>query len=195
MRKIAQAYIELFRNIPTLQWLLFFYFVFPQLLPESITVLLNNYKYYNFVASVLGISLSNAAYIAEILRGGIDAVPNGQLEAAHSLGLSKLDQWRFVIFPQAVRIILPPLMTRMMHNLKNTSLAMAVTVNEITWTTQQIESLTFRGVEVTIVATLFFIVLNALFAAMAFTIERVCFKERRTVSVKNGKNRKEPCLT
>lgn len=179
MRGVASVYIELFRNIPTLFWLLFFYFVFPALLPERFGTVLNSYKSYNFIASLLGLMLSNGAYVAEILRGGLESVPTGQIEAAISHGLSRVDRWIHIILPQAVRIVLPPLTTRMMHNLKNTSLAMAVTVNEITWTTQQIESLTFRGVEVTTVATIFFIILNIVFGLVSLGIEKLLFGEKR----------------
>ena len=87
-------------------------------------------------------------------------------------GLSRLQQYLCVILPQAVRIMLPPLGTRMIHNFKNTSLCMAISAPELTWATQQIESLTFRGLEVTAVATGFYCVVVLLLGAIIATLEK-----------------------
>lgn len=171
-RGIGRLYVETFRNIPGLFWLLFFYFAFPELLPFDWGDKLNNYIHYAFIAAVLGLTFDNASYVSDIIRGGIMSIPEGQREAAASTGLNVFQQWIYVILPLAFRTILPPLGTRMIHNLKNTSLAMVIAVPELTWSTQQIESITFRGVEATTVATIFYICLSMTLATIIIRLER-----------------------
>ncbi len=172
LRVLGRLYVEIFRNIPGLFWLLFFYFVFPEILPSALGDKLNAYIYYPIVASIIGLTLDNAAYVSDIVRSGLLAVPKGQREAAISSGLSRLQQYRYVILPQTFRKILPPLGTRMIHNFKNTSLCMAITAPELMWATQQIESLTFRGLEVTTIATLFYITISLFLAAVIIGLEK-----------------------
>ncbi len=172
LRVLSRLYVETFRNIPGLFWLLFFYFVFPEILPFGLGDKLNAYIYYPIVASIIALTLDNTSYVAEIIRGGILALPKDQREAAISTGLSRLQQYRYVILPQTFRKILPPLGTRMIHNFKNTSLCMVITAPELTWATQQIESLTFRGLEATTIATGFYIVLSLFLGAVIILLEK-----------------------
>jgi polar amino acid transport system permease protein len=172
LRGIGRLYVEIFRNIPGLFWLLFFYFAFPEILPFGWGDKLNACTHYAFIAAVLGLTFDNTSYVSDIIRGGIISIPKGQKEAAVSTGLNVLQQWVYVILPMAFRNILPPLGTRMIHNLKNTSLAMVIAVQELTWTTQQIESITFRGVEATTIATIFYICLSMTLAAIIIRLEK-----------------------
>lgn len=172
LRVLSKLYVETFRNIPGLFWLLFFYFVFPEILPSGLGDKLNAYIYYPIVASIIALTLDNTSYVAEIIRGGILALPKDQREAAISTGLSRLQQYQYVMLPQTFRKILPPLGTRMIHNFKNTSLCMVITAPELTWATQQIESLTFRGLEATTIATGFYIVLSLFLGAVIILLEK-----------------------
>lgn len=158
-RRIAGIYVEIFRNIPGMFWLFFFYFAFPQLLPGPWSQALNSYRHYALIAAILGLTFDNSSYVAEIVRSGIQGIPSGQTEAAKSIGLNDWQRWRYVILPQAVRIVVPPLGTRMIHNLKNTSLAMVIGVPELSWTTRQVESITFRGFEMTTLVTAVYVTL------------------------------------
>lgn len=169
---IASAYIELCRNIPTLIWLLFFYYVFPELFPEKIKLGLNTNAMLNYWAAIAGLSISSSGYISEILRGGIMAVPREQISAAYSLGHTKAQIWMYIICPQAIRNCFPPLVSRVIHNVKNTSLALSLSVHEIMWATQQIESITFRGLEVTIIATIFYLIINFVLSWIALLLEK-----------------------
>jgi His/Glu/Gln/Arg/opine family amino acid ABC transporter permease subunit len=168
----AKIYVEIVRNIPGLFWLLFFYFVFPQMLPFGLTDMLNQYSYYSVVAGILGLTVDNSAYVSDIVRTGLLAVPRGHIEAAVSTGLNRLQQLRYIILPEAFRTILPPLGTRMIHNFKNSSLCMAVAAPELTWATQQIESITFRGLEVTFLATVFYVTLALSMAMIIIRLEK-----------------------
>ncbi len=172
LRILGTLYVEIFRNIPGLFWILFFYFIFPELLPFGLGEKLNSYLYYPVVAGILGLTVDNAAYISDILRSGRLAIPHGQREAAISTGLNRVQQYLYVLLPQMFRVTLPPLGTRMVHNFKNTSLCMAITAPELTWATQQIESLTFRGIEATAVATLFYIGLSGIMVTIIILLEK-----------------------
>ena len=172
LRFIGKLYVEIFRNIPGLFWLLFFYFVFPEILPFDLGKKLNAYRYYPIVASIIGLTLDNTSYVSDILRSGLLAVPKGQREAAISTGLSRVQQYQYVMLPQTFRKILPPLGTRMIHNFKNTSLCMAITTPELMWATQQIESITFRGLEATTIATLFYILISLSLGAIIILLEK-----------------------
>jgi polar amino acid transport system permease protein len=173
LRAMGFLYVEIFRNIPGLFWILFFYFVFPELLPSGWGDKLNAYTYYPLVAGILGLTVDNASYVSDILRSGRLALPHGQREAAVSAGLSRIQQYLHVLLPQMFRAALPPLGTRMVHNFKNTSLCMVITAPEITWATQQIESLTFRGIEATTIATLFYIVLAGVMVSIIIFLEKL----------------------
>jgi polar amino acid transport system permease protein len=172
-RALGTLYVEIFRNVPGLFWILFFYFIFPELLPPDWGRVLNTYEYYPILAGILGLTVDNASYVSDILRSGRLAIPHGQREAAISTGLSRIQQYVHVLLPQMFRAALPPLGTRMIHNFKNTSLCMAITAPEITWATQQIESLTFRGIEATTIATLFYVALAGLMVLTVIILEKM----------------------
>lgn len=172
LRFITSAYIELCRNIPTLIWLMFFYYVFPEFFSEEVSRAINRSPMLNYWAAIAGLSLSSSGYISEIIRGGIIAVPKEQASAAYSLGHSKLQIWRHVIWPQAMRNCFLPLVSRVVHNVQNTALGLSISVHEIMWATRQIESITFRGLEMTILATVFFLVINYVMVLLARLVEK-----------------------
>ena len=172
MRALGTLHVEIFRNIPGLFWVLFFYFIFPEIIPSEWGYILNHYEYYPIVAGIIGLTVDNASYVSDILRSGRLAIPHGQREAAISTGLGRIQQYLHVLLPQMFRATLPPLGTRMVHNFKNTSLCMAISAPELTWATQQIESLTFRGIEATMIATIFYIALAGVMIAGIILLEK-----------------------
>lgn len=172
MRVLGTLYVEICRNVPGLFWLLFFYFVFPELLPHELGQKLNGYRNYSILAGILGLTVDNSSYVSDILRSGRLAIPDSQREAAITLGFGPVQQWIYVMLPQMYRAVLPPLGTRMIHNFKNTSLCMAITATELTWATQQIESLTFRGIEATTIATAFYIIMSGIMVAIILGLEK-----------------------
>jgi len=172
LRFLGNLYVEICRNIPGLFWVLFFYFVFPEILPFGWGKVLNSYIYYPVVAGILGLTVDNSSYVSDILRSGRIAIPHGQREAAMATGLNRVQQYLHVLLPQMYRVALPPLGTRMVHNFKNTSLCMAITAPELTWATQNIESLTFRGLEATTVATVFYIVFAGIMLTGVILLEK-----------------------
>lgn len=154
LRGIATTYVSIFRGTPLLVQAFFFYFGLPQLTGIPINVL---------TAGVLTLSLNAGAYMTEIVRGGIQSVDPGQLEASRSLGLGYVTSMRRVIVPQAVKIMTPSFINQFVITLKDTSLLAVIGFAELTYQGQQIYAANFRtGETLLIVAALYFIVITLL---------------------------------
>lgn len=146
-RLTAVAFVEMTRNVPLLIHMYFWYvgLAFLRLPP--------------FLCAVLGLAIYSGAYVAEIVRAGIAAVPRGQSEAAHALGLSRRKALRLVIYPQALRIIAPSLASLFSQLIKDSSLASVITVSELSFAASAIESDTFRSFEIYITVALLYLLL------------------------------------
>lgn len=142
-RWLVDAYVEYHRNVPLLVQVLFWYFGMPELLPEGFRMWLYEHNAEMSLAAI-ALALGSAAYIAEDIRSGLRAIPGTQFEAARALGASYLQCMRYVIVPQAVRISIPPLVGRALLLFKNTSVAMAIGVMELTYQAREIENETYR---------------------------------------------------
>jgi len=164
---VCTAYVEFFRNTPLLVQLFFWYFAMPMALPEAARnfVFSRSPVSYEFLSATAGLSIYTASFIAEIVRAGLQSIQRGLLEAAYSSGLTYFQVLRTIILPLAFRAIIPPLGSEFLSHMKNTSLAMVVGVGELTWQSQQIESLTFRGFEATTAATLIYLGLSLLMSS------------------------------
>lgn len=178
----ARLYIHIARNLPGLFWILFFYFVFPELLPSAASDVLNASQYFPIIAGILGLTVDNSPYVAEIFRSGVSAISPGQWESALAAGLSPFQIWTKILLPQAIRISAGPLGTRLIHNFKNTSLCMAIAVPELTWASRQVESLTFRGIESLTAATVFYLVLGLVLASLVNRLESRLHQTRNAQS-------------
>lgn len=140
-RLLAGVYIETFRGTPLLVQLFFLYFALPQLLRPLIP---GFQSLPAFQTAVLGLSLFAGAYAAEIIRGSLNAVPRGQIEAAQALGLHSSATLRLVLLPQAARIALPALGNQFIGLLKDSSLASVITVTELLLTAKGLVSITYQ---------------------------------------------------
>jgi len=134
-RILAASYVEVCRNIPLLVHILFWY------------VGLASFRIPNFWCGVIGLAMHSGAYIAEIVRSGIQSVPSGQTEAALSSGLTKAQAMLFVIYPQAIRMVIPSLAGMFSQLIKDSSLASVIAVSELTFQAGKIEGETFRSFE------------------------------------------------
>jgi polar amino acid transport system substrate-binding protein len=144
LRWLALGYVEFFRGVPVLLLLYFLYFGLPaigQVLHWDVAL-----RWSPFVTAVIGLGLNYAAYEAEIYRAAITAIPQSQWEAAASLGLTRRQTFRYIILPQAVRIILPPSTTDFIALFKDTSLAGTITVVELS---KQYQILSTSGADYT----------------------------------------------
>lgn len=158
--RVAQAavagYVEYHQNVPMLVQVFLWYFGMPALLPPTWQQWLNAHNSEFLLASV-AVGLCMAAYVSEGLRGGIRSIPGSQLEAARAIGLTYLQASRLVVMPQALRIALPTLVSYTVLLFKNTSLAMTIGVAELTYATREIESQSFRTVEVYLLSTVIYL--------------------------------------
>ncbi len=156
---ISIAYTEFFRNTPLLVQIFFWYFGSEAVLPAKV----NEWLYardFEFMAGVISLTVYSSAFIAEEIRSGIFSIPKTQLEASRAAGLSFLQAMRYVILPQAFRIIVPPLISQCLNVIKNSSLVMTIGVAELTYMARQIESYTFHGFEAFTVSTLLYIAIS-----------------------------------
>ena len=165
--RAGNAWVELFRNIPLLVQIFLWYHVLPSLFPALQAVP-------GFVLVVLALGLFTSARIAEQVRSGIQALPRGQRYAAMALGMSTVQSYRYVLLPMAFRIIIPPLTSETMNIFKNSSVAFAVSVAELTMFAMQAQEETTRGVEV-------YLAVTGLYVISAFVINRImAFIEQRS---------------
>ncbi|NMM11481.1 MAG: amino acid ABC transporter permease [Polaromonas sp.] len=164
--RLANLWVELFRNVPLLVQIFLWYFVVPKIFPAMKDVP-------GFVLVVLALGFFTSARIAEQVRAGVQALPRGQRYAGMALGLTTAQTYRYVILPMAFRIIIPPLTSESMNLLKNSSVAFAVSIAELTMFAMQAQEETSRGIEI-------YIAVTALYAISAFAVNRVmAFVEKR----------------
>jgi polar amino acid transport system permease protein len=127
---------------------------------------------YSFPASVFGLTTFTAAFIAEIVRAGIQSVPKGNFEAAKSTGLSKFQTMIYVVLPHAFMVTIPPMSIEFLNVIKNSSVAMTIAVTELTFQTQEIDALTFRGFEAATGVTLIYLSITLVVIGIMNFIEK-----------------------
>jgi len=165
--RLGNAWVELFRNIPLLVQIFLWYHVLPAFIPALKSVP-------GFVLVVLALGLFTSARVAEQVRSGIQALPRGQRMASMALGMSTFQCYRYVLLPMALRIVIPPLTSETMNIFKNSSVAFAVSVAELTMFAMQAQEETSRGIEV-------YLAVTGLYVVSAFAINRLmAFIERRS---------------
>ncbi len=162
LKRLGAAYVSVFRGVPLLVQLLFIYYFLAEYGLDVPAI----------VAAVGGLSLSSAAYQAEILRGALNAVPRGQGEAATALGFAGLDIWRRILMPQALRISTPPLINEFILLLKASSLVSVVGIAELTRVSMNIASQTYRPFEAYVGGGMFYLAINLCLAALGALAER-----------------------
>ncbi|CAG36712.1 amino acid ABC transporter permease [Desulfotalea psychrophila] len=157
VRKIAGFYIETIRGTPMLVQAMFLYFGLPMAFGFRLPAL---------AAGVIVIAINSGAYIAEIVRGAVQSIDSGQMEAGRSIGLTSLQAMRYVIWPQAFRRMIPPLGNQFIISLKDTSLLMIIGVGELLRTADEIVAVNFRAFEV-------YLACGLIYLAMTMSIARV----------------------
>jgi glutamate/aspartate transport system permease protein len=159
--RIGRVYVEIFRNIPLLVQMFFWYFVLPELLPARIGMAIKQMDppWASFVPALICLGLFTAARIAEQVRAGLQALPKGQAQAANALGFDASAMYRLILLPQAFRIILPTLTNEFMTIFKNTSVALTIGLVELTATAREINENTFRTFEAFGVVTIIYLLI------------------------------------
>ncbi|MFN7834428.1 MAG: amino acid ABC transporter permease [Burkholderiaceae bacterium] len=166
---IGNVWTELFRNIPLLIQIFLWYHVLPSIFPAL-------QKIPSFVLVVFGLGLFTSARISEQVRAGIQSLPRGQTLAGQALGFTWPQTYRFVILPMAFRIVIPPLTSESMNLIKNSAVAFAVSISELTMFAMQAQEETSRGIEVYLAVTFLYFI-------SAFTLNRLLGIVERRVQV------------
>ena len=164
LRWIASAYIWVIRGTPLLVQVLFVYFALPVLIPAL--------QLSDFTSACVALSLNVGAYNAEAIRAGLLAVPKGQVEAARSLGLSPWFTFIDVSFPQAFKISLPPLVNNIVALLKDSSLAYAIGVVELTNVGNRIQAATFQPLPILLTSATIYLLLTTVMTQISNAVER-----------------------
>jgi len=157
--RLANVWVEVFRNVPLLVQIFIWYFVIPKMFPAMRDLP-------GFVLVVFALGFFTSARIAEQVRAGVQALPRGQRYAGMAMGFTTAQTYRYVILPMAIRIIIPPLTSESMNLLKNSSVAFAVSIAELTMFAMQAQEETSRGIEI-------YLAVTALYAVSAFAVNRV----------------------
>ncbi len=186
----GRIYTEAVRNTPPLVLIfIFFYFVGNQLTvalgidswirnagpatQQAVRILFSEpQRFAEFLSAVFTLAVYEGAYMAEIIRAGVQSVPRGQVEAAQSLGLRRVDQYRFVILPQALRTIGPALAGQLISTVKDSAIVAVISVQELTFRGLELMSATFRTFEVWITITALYLLLTGALSIGARALER-----------------------
>jgi len=166
---IGNAWTELFRNIPLLVQLFLWYHVIPSIFKPLQQVP-------DIFAVVIALGFFTSARISEQVRAGIQALPRGQRYAGLAMGLTLPQTYRFVLLPMAFRIVIPPLTSESMNIIKNSSVAFAVSISELTFFAMQAQEETSRGVEIYLAVTFLYFI-------SAFAVNRVAAVIEKRVQV------------
>jgi polar amino acid transport system permease protein len=198
---IAWLYVEIVRGIPVLVWLLWIWFALPQIIQGTGRALLqacasnptgwasaimcplgqavSGIKLQPIPAAVLGFTFAYGAYMTEIFRAGIQSIPKGQMEAARSLGMTNIQAMRYIILPQAVRVILPPVGNEFVTLLKDSSLVSILAVSDLTRRGREFVARTFLSFDTFTMVALCYLILTLLFTRVFTAIEHRTSVEKR----------------
>ncbi|WP_406509256.1 amino acid ABC transporter permease [Streptomyces sp. NBC_00212] len=170
LRAVSWGYVWLFRSTPILVQLLFWFNIgalYPQILGVRTVDLMGP-----VTVAVVGLTLHEAAYAAEVVRGGILSVERAQIEAAQSLGLGPWRRLRRIVLPQAMRSIVPPAGNMLIGTLKGTSIVSIIAVNDLLYSVQLVYHRTYQVVPLLLVATIWYVVVTSLLSIGQYYVER-----------------------
>jgi glutamate/aspartate transport system permease protein len=170
--RIGFLYVEFFRNIPLLVQLFLWFFVLPELVPQSWGLWLKQLPHAPFYTATIGIGLFMSVRVAEQLRASIGSLPRGQKLAATALGLTTVQTYRYVLLPLAFRIILPPLTSEFLSTIKNTSVAITIGLLELTGEARAMQEFSFQVFEAFTAATVLYLLVNVVVVIAMRFLER-----------------------
>jgi polar amino acid transport system permease protein len=179
---ISTLYVEMVRGVPLLVQLLFWYYAFPDVIKSLGSALgieaLANYRANAILMAILGMTVCYGAYMSEIYRAGIQSIPKGQLEAARSLGMSYAQAMRYIVLPQAVRVILPPVGNEFISLLKDSSLVSVVAVADLTRRGREFMSANFIPLPTWTMVGLLYLIMTLFSARIVAGLEKRTTYER-----------------
>ncbi|MFS2223167.1 amino acid ABC transporter permease [Pantoea sp. B65] len=175
LRWFVVVYVEYHRNVPALVQLLLWYFGLSAVLPYALSEWVNQHGS-EFFFAYIALTLNTAAFMSEDLRSGLRSIASGQMEACRALGLTFSQAMRDVILPQSIRVSIPPLLGQSLALYKSTSLAMAISVAELTYAAKQIENETFRTFEAFAIVSAIYLTGSLLIVSIGSAYDRFIFR-------------------
>lgn len=170
---VATLYVSLVRGTPLIVQLLFIYLALPQIIPASAGIPV-------IMLAIFALAFNYGAYMTEIFRAGIQAVPRGQIEASGALGMTEAQTMRRVILPQAIRIVIPAIGNEFIAMIKDSALVSLMTVQELLWRAQRVGQSNFRSLETLLLAALVYWILTIAFSVVQDRLEkRMAESDRR----------------
>ncbi|MGJ9457976.1 amino acid ABC transporter permease [Oceanobacillus sp. CF4.6] len=160
---IASLYVEVIRGTPVLVQAIWIFFALP---------LITNYNMESVTAGILVIALNSGAYIAEIVRGSVQSIEKGQMEAGRSLGLSHSQAMRYIVWPQAFKRMIPPLGNQFIISIKDTSLLSVILVPELMFQGRLVASNYFNAVEIYTMVAVFYLAITLSLSFVLRIVER-----------------------
>lgn len=171
-RRVAGMYVEVFRNIPLIVQMFLWYFVLPELLPETLGTWIKQLPNGSFYTAALSIGIYMSARIGEQLRAGIEALPKGQRYAGMAIGLTTPQLYRYVLLPNAIRTILPTLTSDCLNTIKNTSVALTIGLAELTAQAHSMQEFSFQVFEAFLTAIAAYLFLNLIVIVAMYGLDR-----------------------
>lgn len=170
---VATLYVSLVRGTPLIVQILFIYLALPQIVPASAGIPV-------IMLAIFVLAFNYGAYMTEIFRAGIQAIPRGQIEASGALGMTESQTMRRVILPQAIRIVIPAIGNEFIAMIKDSALVSIITVQELLWRAQRVGQSNFRSLETLLLAALFYWILTIAFSIVQDRLEkRMAESDRR----------------
>jgi glutamate/aspartate transport system permease protein len=171
--RVGNLYVEIFRNVPLIVQMFLWFFVVPELLPKALGDWIKQMPppWGSYVPAVLCLGIFTSVRVAEQVRAGISSLPRGQRFAGTAMGLTESQTYRFVILPQAFRIILPPLTSEFMNIIKNSSVALTIGLLELTGRARAMQEFSFRVFEAFSAATVIYLLTNLVVVLLMRVLE------------------------
>jgi len=163
LSKLAGGYVDFFRGTPLLVQIFLIYYGLPGILGYSANA---------FLSGIAALGINSGAYVAEIFRAGIQSIDKGQSEAARSLGMTAGQTMRYVILPQAVKRVIPPLGNEFIALLKDSSLVAMIALQELTMTAKIMQGATYRPFESFLTAAVFYLIMTMVISRLMVLVER-----------------------
>lgn len=177
LKGIASLYVEIVRGVPVLVWLLWIYFGLPVFFRDVLGF--KDARIAGFPAAVVAFTFAYGAYMTEIFRAGIQSIAKGQMEASRSLGMNYIQAMRYIILPQAVRVILPPVSNEFVTLLKDSSLVSILGLEDVTRRGREWVGRTFTSFDTYLVVALLYLILTVFFTRVSSAVERNLSVEKR----------------
>lgn len=170
--RLANGYVELFRNVPLLVQMFLWYFVMPELMPTAIGDWLKSMPNSPFITAVICLGFFTSARVAVQVSAGINSLPRGQKMAGTALGLTLPQTYRYVLLPMAFRIIIPPLTSEFLNIIKNSAVALTIGLMELTARARSMQEFSFQVFEAFTAATILYVLVNVVVVSLMRFIEK-----------------------